>query len=342
MADIAKVKLPSGTEYNFKDTAARESIAALESSIISSLAGGVSFIGETTTAIADGGTTNPITINNTSTQVLAGNLVVYGNKEFLWNGSNWVEMGDLSVLGSLAYKSTASGSFTPSGSISTPTFTGASANVTISASDSASGNYTPKGSVSTPSFVGATNTFTGTFTPSGSITVTTNQTTNKTATVSSATGTATYTPAGSVSSPNISVATAGATSAFYQISGVGTLPAFSATVSNEVLTLGWTDGSLPTRNSVTVKVGDAAYSASVPTFTGTGVRLVTGNIAVPSSYTATFSGSSGSVSVSGTPSGTIGAITFTGTTAQINGVTTASGTISTPTFTGSSGTITVS
>ena len=342
MADIAKIKLPSGSEYNFKDTAARESIAALESSIISSLAGGVSFIGETTTTLTDSATTNPIMINDTSTSVIAGNLVVYGNKEFLWNGSNWVEMGDLSVLGTLAYKSSASGTFTPSGTISTPTFTGQSASVTITASDSASGNYTPKGTVSTPSFTGTTGTFSGNFTPSGSVTVTTNATTNKTATVSSATGTATYTPAGTVSSPTISVATAGATSAFYQISGVGTLPAFSATVSNEVLNLGWTDGSLPTRQSVTVKTGDAAYAASQPTFSGTGVRLVTGNIAVPSTYTATFSGTQSTVSVSGTPSGTIGSIAFTGTTAKISGTTTASGTVSQPTFTGTSATITVS
>ena len=51
----------------------------------------------------------------------------------------------------------------------------------------------------------------GTYTPAGSVTVTTSGTTNKTAPVSSTTGTATYTPAGEVSAPTISVKTAGTT-----------------------------------------------------------------------------------------------------------------------------------
>lgn len=93
---------------------------------------------------------------------------------------------------------------------------------------------------------------------------------------------ASYTPAGSVSAPTISISTAGATTTVNSITAVGTLPtctlpAFSATLDaeNELLVLGWTSGSfsqgtLPTKGSnVTVKTGDASYTASTPTFTGT-------------------------------------------------------------------------
>ena len=62
-------------------------------------------------------------------------------------------------------------------------------------------------------------------------------------------------------------------------------------VSGETLSLyqlGYTTGASITTADVTVKTGDAAYQASAPAFTGTGARLVTGNISVPSS--ATFTG----------------------------------------------------
>ena len=46
-------------------------------------------------------------------------------------------------------------------------------------------------------------------------------------------------------------------------------------------------------------------TVSQPTFTGTGVRLVTGNIAVPKTYTSTFTGTAATVEVTGTATGTI-------------------------------------
>lgn len=225
--------------------------------------------------------------------------------------------------------------------------------------------------MSKPTFTGSNSTFTGTHKATGAVTVTTKSTENKTTTVSAASsGTATYTPdgsvsapsftgsestvaitsetsttgnyqpAGSVSTPTISVKTAGSTTSVYSITDVGTLPEFTATVSDETLTLSFSQGSLPTKGSAqTVKTGDAAYqssqpsftgtkvnlsgtatasgSVSAPSFTGTGVRLVTGNIAVPSAYDATFVGNSDSVSVSGTPNGDVSKPSFTGTAATI-------------------------
>lgn len=335
MADISKITLPSGSVYNIKDEQARNDIAAIQSAI----SGGVTFMGETTTVLTDGATASSITINNATVTAVKGYLVVYSSKEFVYDGSKWIEMGDLSILGALAYQGTASADYTPAGTISTPTFTGTSSAVTITATDNTSGNYQPKGTVSQPTFTGSSTTMTGTFTPGGSVSLTNS---NQTATVSKASsGTATYTPEGSVSAPTISVATAGSTTTVNSITAVGTLPDFGATVSNENLTLSWSAGTLPTKGSnTTVKTGDAAYSASQPTFTGTGARLVTGNISVPSS--ASFTGTEGNISVTGTPNGSVSQPTFTGTKAQLSGTTTATGNVSQPTFTGTQATITVS
>lgn len=278
MADISQIKLPNGTTYNLKDANARERIEALESF--------TTYLGVTTTALTDGATTNPVTINGQSVTAQSGNIVLYGNSEFIFDGTHWNQFGDLSALGALAYKNTASGSYTPAGTVSQPTFTGDTMNST------------------------------GSFTPAGSVSLTN---TNKTAAVSPASsGTATYTPDGTVSAPTISVKTAGSTTTVNSITNVGTLPTMPTyTVASEVLTItAGSPGTLPTKGSnQTVKTGDAAYQATAPEFTGTGVRLVTGNISVPNS--ASFSGTAGAVSVSGTPSGTVSQPTFTGTTGSV-------------------------
>ena len=390
MADtptISKITLPNGTTYDLKDAKAREDIAAIEQAI----AGGVTFMGETTTALTDGATTNPIVINGSSVTALKGYLVVSGSKEYVFDGTKWIELGDLSALGALAWKDSVSATYTPAGTVSKPTFTGTEANVTITAADNASGNYQPKGTVSQPTFTGSSMTSTGDFTPAGSISVSTATTENKTATVSAAasgtttytpggtvtqptfsgsamsstgnftpagtvaltntnktatvskanSGTATYTPEGSVAAPTISVKTAGTTTTVNSITAVGTLPALTTTVANENLTIGWDAGTLPTKGSnTTVKTGDAAYQATAPAFTGTGARLVTDNIAVPTS--ASFTGTEGEVSVSGTPSGTVSQPTFSGTAVRL-----VTGNIAVPktysgSFTGTQGEVSVS
>ena len=339
MADISKITLPNGTSYNLKDAQARADIENIQTSI----AGGVTFEGVTTTPLTDGATTNPIIINGSSKTATKGWLVAYDSSEFVFDGEQWFEMGDLSVLGDLAYKDSASGSYTPAGTVSTPTFSGTPSSVNITVSESSSGNYTPKGTVSQPTFSGSVLNSSGSFTPEGSVSVSASSTANKTATVSSTTGTATYTPGGSVSAPTISVATAGSTTTVNSITDVGTLPTLTTTVANENLTIGFSQGTLPTKGAnTTVKTGDASYSASQPSFTGTGVRLVTGNIPVPSAFSATFTGTEGSVSVTGTPSGTVSQPTFSGTKVNVSGSTTATGNVSQPTFSGTAATITVS
>lgn len=335
MPDISQIKLPSGSVYNIKDQGARDLIEALESS--------TGFLGVTTTAISEGSTTNPIMIGGTSTTAKIGNIVTYGPKEFVFNYDNkWQEFGDLSGLKALAFKDSASGSYKPEGTVSKPTFTGSASSVTVTATANTSGNYQPAGTVSQPTFTGAAMTSTGTLTPEGTVTVSTNTTENKTATVSAAaSGTTTYTPGGTVGTPTITVTPNTAT--VNSITDVGTLPAFSATVEDELLTLGFSQGTLPTKGSnQTVVTGIKSATSSQPSWTGTAVRLVTGNIAVPKTYTATFTGDEASVSVSGTTAGSVSQPTFTGTKVQLAGTTTASGTVSQPTFTGTSKNVTVS
>ena len=114
MPDISKITLPNGTTYDIKDTQARADIAAIEAAI----AGGVTFMGETTTPLTDGATTSSIVINDSTVTAVKGYLVVYNSKEFVFDGTKWIEMGDLSLIGDLGWKDSASASYTPAGSVS--------------------------------------------------------------------------------------------------------------------------------------------------------------------------------------------------------------------------------
>lgn len=87
-------------------------------------------------------------------------------------------------------------------------------------------------------------------------------------------------------------------------------------------------------HTVSVSVGDIIIQSSgsftpagtvdQPTFSGTAVRLVTGNIEVPNAYT--FSGTATTITVSGTPSGTVSQPTFTGTAITLSHTVTGNGT----------------
>lgn len=332
MADISKITLPSGSSYDIKDAIARAGIEEIKTAI----AGGVTFMGETSTALSDGATTASIVVGSSTISATKGYLVVYSNKEFVFDGSKWIEMGDLSLIGDLGWKNSASGSYTPAGTVSQPSFTGSSLTST--------GNFTPQGSVSLSSaastssgaisYISAigTKSFSGT-----AATIKPKVTAAGTISISTGSGTANYTPAGTVAAPTISVSSAGATTTVNSITDVGTLPSLTTTVANEVLTIGFSQGTLPTKGSnTTVKTGDATYTATAPAFTGTGAELTAtftgtevegtasytpaGSVTVNSttSYlTSSFSGTQGSVSVSGTPTGTVSQPSFSGTAATI-------------------------
>lgn len=118
MSNITQIILPvSGvaTTFDIVDSGARELIEDLESY--------TAYLGVTTTELTDGSTTNPITINGESVTAETGNIVNYGSKEFIFNGTAWQEFGDLSGLGDLAFKDDASATYTPAGTMTDPTIT---------------------------------------------------------------------------------------------------------------------------------------------------------------------------------------------------------------------------
>ena len=62
--------------------------------------GGIVLVGETTTQLTDNATTNPITVDGQSYTAQPNDAVIYGSKEFLFDGTKWHEFGDLSGLSS--------------------------------------------------------------------------------------------------------------------------------------------------------------------------------------------------------------------------------------------------
>lgn len=120
MADlVSKIRATNGVEYDIADSQARQDI----SDILKKIAGGVSWLGVTTTAISDNSTTNPIMIAGVSTTANKGDIVQYGADEFIWNGAAWQKFGPSGTFGKLAFVDTAYGTHTPSGSVSKPTVT---------------------------------------------------------------------------------------------------------------------------------------------------------------------------------------------------------------------------
>ena len=111
--DLKQFQFPNDENiYDIVDAGARQLIAELEEY--------TEYLGVTSTEIQDGDSTNPIIIGGESVEAKTGNIVNYGSKEFIWNGTIWQEFGDLSGLGDLAFADTASASYTPQGTVSTP------------------------------------------------------------------------------------------------------------------------------------------------------------------------------------------------------------------------------
>lgn len=285
MASIKKITLPTGTTYDIVDQGARD--------LIDEMSGYTDFLGVTTTALTDGATTNPIKINNVDVTAKKGNIATYGSAEFIFNGTAWQAFGDLSGLGDLAFKDSASGS----GTVAVPktyttTVTPKAKDVSVSGTTTGSVSET-KGKVT----VSKATSGTATYTPAG---------TNGSSSVS---GSCSVTATGSVAAPAISVKTAGSTTTIKNptsktvvtdmavaapASTTATGELVYCSVANETLMLQKfveTTGASITTENVTVKNGDAAYEASAPAFTGT--------------------------AATGTISGTAAAQTFTGTGARL-------------------------
>lgn len=83
--------LPPNSRVEFYLTQVRDLIERLAT-------GATRPIGETTTQLTDGATTNPITIDGESYTAQINDLAFYGNKEFLLTASGWREVGDITNL----------------------------------------------------------------------------------------------------------------------------------------------------------------------------------------------------------------------------------------------------
>lgn len=112
---LSKLTLPvdisgtiTATEFTIKDAEARQMIQDLGQALY--------WVGITTTALEDGSTTNPITVNSEPVTVDVGGIASYNDLEFIWNGSAWQQFGHAD-FGALAFVSTAEATYTPAGTI---------------------------------------------------------------------------------------------------------------------------------------------------------------------------------------------------------------------------------
>lgn len=112
---ISKLSM-NGTAYTIKDAWSRAAIDDIEKAI----AGGTHFLGVTTTTLADGATTNPVSIGGEDVTAANGDIVLCTiteggasiTGEFIYDGAKWQQFGTQGVLKALAYKDSASGSVT--------------------------------------------------------------------------------------------------------------------------------------------------------------------------------------------------------------------------------------
>lgn len=270
MAEISKITLPSGTTYDIKDATARqmasEGVSFIECTNASNTPQGVTWDDNGTTItgtlVASASTKGAFYLVPTVTQggkdVFAEYFTVIKDEAYSWEKAGTTDI-DLSFLGDLAYKDNASGTFTPSGTVSQPSFTGAEGNISVSG--------TPSGSVSAPT-----------------ITVTPTNATSYVA--SSATGGGSVqagTPA-SATMPLLETSVQNETLTLSWTSG-----SFTPNTPTAV--------TLPTFASQSIVTGIESAQATAPTFTGdamssSGKFTPSGTVSQP-----TFSGSQGNVIV---------------------------------------------
>lgn len=168
---IKQITLPSGTVYDIEDTVAREAashgVTFIRSTNASNTPYGVTWDDDGTivtgTLVATAETKGAFYlvpfVTETGKDIYAEYITVEsGEAPLIVYG--WEKIGttdiDLSDLGDLAYKDSASGNFTPAGSIA------------VNAASGEGTSYTPEGSVSAPAIQVATAGSTASVTPFGS------------------------------------------------------------------------------------------------------------------------------------------------------------------------------
>lgn len=106
----------NGTKVGEYDTKADKTINITADML--GLSGAMTFVGVTVTAISQGSTQNEIDLDDSTTYIAKkGDVVIYGNKEFVWVGSKWQELGDEQSFALKSVTVTGTGYLTGGGSL---------------------------------------------------------------------------------------------------------------------------------------------------------------------------------------------------------------------------------
>lgn len=279
----------------------------------SAVGSGIRYIGETSTTITDQSTVSTLVPKSTgsldkTTNFIAGELVIYDKKEFVWTGSLWSEFGSTGSLKKLAFKDNATGTVTIASTTHTHSIPQLSHTVNVTqGSVSVSGSYTPQGTI-TSSYGGyeihETDDNRHVIITDQDLTQSTIKGVGGTTSVYSITGVGTLPTLGSAFSvPNVTGVGTLPTSeskSIPNVTSVGTM--FSASVEGETLIL--TPGTAPTLGTA-ISVNSMKTAGTLPTL-GTKFTIpnVTGVGSLPtrSSVSVATAGSDYSVTKVSVPS----------------------------------------
>lgn len=245
MADISKINL-GGTVYNIKDSVARDAIVNT-----------LKFKGITTVALTNEGTQVPTDIYGakaTVADIRVGDLVVYGKAEYVWiekksgetSTKQWCLLDALNAYGKLASKDEAIGT-------------------TLN-------NGTHKHSVTVPTYTGAASTFSGKYTPAGTVTLTAANDGVKIT--------------GTVSAPDIKLS-GGSTSKMKTATAKAVTGTGKAVTSVSLTNPALTTGTATFVTGVTVSAPTGNIEISAPTSAAlTGASATSSNVVTNATYTA--------------------------------------------------------
>lgn len=330
---VKQITLPTGNSYYIKDdevrtwigdgvTSGAEKRLADAEDAISSLSNATHWLGITTTSISDGSSTNPIVIGGETVTAVAGDIVQDSHgSEFIFNGTVWQEFGSsIGTLKAFAYVDTGSVTIKPKGTntASAVTFSGGTTDsvlgedTTFTNSSSAVSFGTHTTATVLKSDVTAT-------VPKTSSTTKYLKATVGAAAVGVSTDGSAITALGTPTTASVVTSYPGATNKLVtttvpNVTSAGTAASWTGTVSDEVLTIGWTPNTPASISNTPITVATGAVSSTgggssvmVGLGTASTETVVTG---YSSPTTSTFAKS---VSVTTQPTVTLSAETTTAT-----------------------------
>ena len=88
------ISIPAVSDSSTTGTVATVDYVREKTAGLSGLSGAMHYKGISSTTITDGGTENPTVGGNVITVKEGGDVILYDNKEFVWNETNWEILGD--------------------------------------------------------------------------------------------------------------------------------------------------------------------------------------------------------------------------------------------------------